>query len=343
MRTSKNFLNYFTEQLALLYQSGIPLSQAFALLAEGKFRQQELALFRNIQNNISRGQSLSASLKRYPEIFPKFYWQLISLGEVSGRLSEVLADLAKSLAGQAELKRKISAALFYPATVLMINSLVVFGLLWFVLPQYANFFAKNYDALPSLTKLLLSLSRELHEFWWLNGVLAGLLILGCWHLWHQHRVQEKLRLKLAQIPGIKALIKIRDLALLSRNLALCLKAGLTVTQALQLCAPLSLNPAWHKSMHEIIHDIHRGKNLNSAFKKQGFPSLMLQLLKIGEVTGKLEEQFLKIALVYEEALTQALAKITRLIEPLMMVILGIVVGIIMYALYQPLIQLGALV
>lgn len=340
---TKNFLNHFTEQLALLYQSGIPLSQAFALLSEGKFHPRELAMFKTIESNINRGQSLHASLKRYPEIFPKFYLRLIELGEVSGRLSEVLNDLARSLAEQTELTRKVMGALFYPFTVLCINTLVVFGLLWFIVPQYAGFFEKSKDTLPLMTKMLLALSAELHGFWWLNLLLGALIVLGLWHILRKHHYQQKIIEKLAKMYGIKSLMKTRDLALLCRNLSLCLKAGLTLTQALQLCAPLSLNPMWHKVLLEVIHDINRGKSLLNAFKKHELPALMLQLLKIGETTGKLEEQFLKIALIYEGELSRTLSKITRLIEPLMMVFLGGIVGVIMYALYQPLIQMGSLV
>src|SRR5690606_29586746 len=146
MRKTKNFLWYFTEQLTLLYQSGIPLSQAFALLGEGKFQASERALFKSIEHGIRRGQSLYASLKRYPEVFPVFYLRLIELGEVSGRLAEVLSDVTKILENQMELKRKVTGALFYPCTVLIINILVVFGLLWFIVPQYAGFFSRNTQA-----------------------------------------------------------------------------------------------------------------------------------------------------------------------------------------------------
>ena len=343
LQKTKNFLWQFTEQLTLLYQSGIPLSQSFALLAQGKFHEQELSMFKNIEHNINRGQSLYLSLKRYPEVFPKFYLTLIELGEVSGRLGDVLQDVSRMLEAQMELKRKITAALFYPLTVLCINTLVVFGLLWFIVPQYAGFFAKTPNALPFTTQMLLNLSAELHGFWWLNMLLCALILVGLRHILKQQQYQQKILIKITQIRGLKALIRLRDLGLLCRNLSLCLKAGLTLTQALNLCAPLSLNPRLHEQVQEVIFDINRGKGVVAAFKKHEFPGLMLQLLKIGETTGYLEAQFLKIANIYDKELMRLLDKITRLIEPLMMVVLGGVVGLIMYALYQPLIQLGSLV
>jgi type IV pilus assembly protein PilC len=340
---TKNFLWQFTEQLTLLYQSGIPLSQSFGLLAKGKFHEDELAMFTNIEHNINRGKSLYFSLKRYPEVFPKFYLTLIELGEVSGRLGDVLQDVSRMLEAQMELKRKITAALFYPLTVLCINAFVVFGLLWFIVPQYAGFFAKTPSALPLATQVLLSLSAELHNFWWLNMLFCALVFMGLRHIFKKHKYQQKMLIKITQIRGLKALIRLRDLGLLCRNLSLCLKAGLTLTQALNLCAPLSLNPCLHEQVQEVILDINRGKGVVAAFKKHEFPALMLQLLKIGETTGYLEAQFLKIANIYDKELMRLLDKITRLIEPLMMVVLGGVVGLIMYALYQPLIQLGSLV
>jgi type IV pilus assembly protein PilC len=343
LNKTKNFLWQFTEQLTLLYQSGIPLSQSFDLLAQGKFHEQELAMFKNIEHNINRGQSLYLSLKRYPEIFPKFYLILIELGEVSGRLGDVLQDLSRMLEAQMELKRKITAALFYPLTVLCINTLVVFGLLWFIVPQYAGFFAKAPEALPLTTQILLSLSAELHGFWWLNLCVCAFMLLGFRYIFKKHQYQQKMLIKITQMHGLKTLIRLRDLGLLCRNLSLCLKAGLTLTQALNLCAPLSLNPRLHEQVQEVILDINRGKGVVAAFKKHEFPGLMLQLLKIGETTGYLEAQFLKIANIYDKELVRLLDKITRLIEPLMMVVLGGVVGLIMYALYQPLIQLGSLI
>jgi type II secretory pathway component PulF len=221
---SKLFLTQFTEQLALLYQSGIPLSQAFLLLGEGKFHARQLTLFKNIESHINRGQSLYASLKRYPEIFPPFYLRLIELGEVSGRLQEVLNDLACSLAEQTELRQKVMGALFYPITVLCINTLVVLGLLWFIVPQYASFFAKNPASLPMLTQTLLALSSELHQFWWLNALLCALLVLGLWHLFRKRELRQKIIQKCARFYLLKTLLETRDLALISRNLALCLKA-----------------------------------------------------------------------------------------------------------------------
>lgn len=340
---TKNFLWHFTEQLTLLYQSGIPLSQSFALLAQGKFHDRELAMLKSIEHHINRGQSLYVSLKRYPEVFPKFYLTLIELGEVSGRLGDVLQDIAHMLESQMELKRKITAALFYPLTVLCINTLVVFGLLWFIVPQYAGFFAKTPHALPLTTRMLLNLSAELHSYWSVNMILCALIFVGLRHVLKKNKYQQKVLVKITQFHWLKVLIRMRDLGLLCKNVSLCLKAGLTLTQALNLCAPLSLNPHLREQVQEVILDINRGKGVVAAFKKHEFPPLMLQLLKIGETTGYLEAQFLKIANIYDKELMRLLDKITRLIEPLMMVILGGVVGLIMYALYQPLIQLGSLV
>lgn len=342
MRRSKNFIYHFTEQLALLYQSGIPLSQAFALLAEGKFHSEEINLFKQIERYIQRGQSLYMSLRRYPEFFPVFYLRLIELGELSGRLQEILNDLSVSLAQQLELKRKVMNALFYPITVLCINALVVFGLLWFIVPQYAGFFARSSATLPLTTELLLGMSRELHEYWWLNIFAALVAILSIYRLFKKAIYRQKLLAGIANFYIVKELIKMRDLALICRNLSVCLKAGLTLTQALNLCNSLSFNPAWTQVLNEVISDINRGKSLVGALLKHELPGLMLQLLKIGEATGYLEDQFLKLALIYEEELARALNKLTRLIEPLMMVFLGAIVGLIMYALYQPLIQLGSL-
>jgi type II secretory pathway component PulF len=343
MSKTKNFLWHFTEQLALFYQSGIPLSQALNLLAQEQYPPQELEIFKSIERSVNRGQSLSVSLKRHPEIFPKFYLRLIELGELSGRLIEVLTELKKTLKTQMLLKRKVMHALFYPCVVLSINLLVVSALLWFVVPQYAVFFAKDLTTLPWLTLLLLNLSRELHYFWWFNVCVGALILFGLRHIFYHKNLRRKICNWAARSYGLKTLIKFHDLTLLCRSLALCLRAGLTLTQALELCAPLSLNPHYHEALQTAVRDISRGKNLLNALKKHHFPTLMLQFIKVGETTGQLDVQLVKIAEIYEAELTQLLNKIIALLEPAMMLCLGTLIGTIMYALYQPLLQLGTLI
>lgn len=336
----RDFLLQFTSELALLYQSGITLSQALNLLAQEQKNERALTLIAGVERQILKGKSLYLSLKRYPDIFPKFYLKLIDLGEHSGRLQDILSNLANNLEQQRQLKRKITNAMFYPVTTLIVNLSVVMGLLWFVVPQYSNFFDKNKNALPLLTQALMGLSAELHQYFLINliGIILASIALN--YTLKQKRYRKKFTQSCTNLIYIKTLISIRDWAALCRNLSLCLQAGLSLTQALNLCQTLSNNPKWQQMLVSIINDINKGKNFFNALKRHQVPGLILQFIKIGEDTGRLEQQLLKLAIIYEQRLSDSLNKLTHLIEPLMMIILGACVGLIMYALYEPLIQMG---
>ena len=336
------FVLYFTQQLALMYQSGIPVSQSLYLLSESSLPQKYRQRLQSIQRRVEMGQSLSKSLKSYAELFPDFYRQVLHLGEKSGHLQEVLDNLANMLQKAFELKQQVRAALFYPACVLVINALMLLGMLWFVVPKYAQFFGTNLLLLPWLTQVLLRFSQNLHAHPF-SLLLSGVLLVSIlWLVLRQSRVRAEFVRYLVHLYFIKGFIHKRDLACLCTHVALCLKAGLPFTQALQLCKHLSIDPCWRDIFNAIEQDLCRGRSLSMSFKKhQAVPLLMLQFIKIGASTGALEQQFWQLAKIYQRELDLALQQLTRLIEPLMMLILGAAVGLIMFALYQPLIQLGS--
>ena len=326
-----------------MYQSGIPLTQGLHLLAQSKVMQKYQRMLLLMQQRLELGEALSKSLRRYPDLFPEFYQQLFYLGEASGRLQEVLQQLTHLLQQQLELKQSILGALFYPLCVCSINGLVFFSMLWWVVPQYQQLF-KNTDELPYLTAWLFRISGGLHAH---PLSLALVLIIGCVggnYLIRHSPLKAGLLRYVTQVYGISTLIDLRDLTLLCAQLSLCLKAGLTFTHALKLCAHLSINPSWQKTFIALERDIHRGKSLRaSVAKHEAIPLLMQQCIHIGETTGKLEQQLQTLAQIYQQELTLKLQQLTRLIEPLMMIILGVGVGAMMLGLYQPLLQLGNLV
>lgn len=345
-------LSLFFRQLSTLTSAGVPLSHSFQVIEQGFAKSLPksplLAIIKKIHHNISVGNTFSSSLRSYSTIFNPLYSGLIEIGEHSGTLDLILIKIASHHEKLETFKRKLKIAITYPACVLVISFILVFVLMFNVVPIFQELFESFNLELPFITHALLKLSRYLKQ----NCILL-LLVLLCLVLSikilhtkipaFKHSVQHLLNLLYLKLPVVSKLYKINMMARFASSLAITQASGLPLINAIETIAKISNNPIYKKNMQTLITMLNQGLRLQAAMQKTNFFfPIVIQMIGIGEESGSLETLLEKIADLYEEEFNAKLMQLTTLLEPLMMVVLGLGVGSLVIALYLPMFNMGAL-
>lgn len=313
-------------QFALLYRAGVNIALCCDLLAseqQGKLVRQ---LMRNTKSALLNGSALSQSLRAQQPPLEEMSYRIIELGEQSGKLDELLLLLVKHQEARVQFKKQLMNALLYPSILCVTASLVLFCLIYFVLPRFAELFANANIPLPSITRFLLGLAT----FCQTNFFLLILGTFSCALFFYQ-------MLPTVSLPFFHRLRKTTQLAQFARHFALATQAGLTLAPAIRL----SLTPNTQHLAPQLIKQLEQGTSLQKALENSAyFPPLAIQLVKIGEETGQLEHWLLTLADYLELDLITQLERLKQLLEPLIMLILGVVIGGLVICLYLPLFNLG---
>jgi type IV pilus assembly protein PilC len=333
----------FSRQLATMMQSGIPMVQAFGIVSGGQKNIRMQNLLENIGSDIASGTALSEALSKHPLYFDKLYQNLVFAGENAGVLDTVLDTIANYKESIETLKGKIKKALFYPAVVIAVAILVSAILLIFVVPTFQNLFKSFGADLPAFTQLIIKASDFLIAYWWvILGLIIGGVFLTISSLKRSRAFAEFVDRLLLKIPVIGQIMHNSAIARFSRTLAVTFKAGVPLVDALATVAGATGNIVYENAVMRIKDDVATGYPLNVAMKQVGvFPHMVMQMTAIGEEAGALDTMLFKVAEFYEQEVNNAVDALSSLIEPMVMIIIGGVVGSMVIGMYLPVFKLAA--
>ncbi len=343
-KVSEKELALFTRQFATVLEAGLPIIRALDTLA----MQQKNPYFREVINDIKRrvegGSSLSEAMGLYPKVFSDLYVQMVRSGESSGNLDVVLKRLANYLEKIVSIKAKVKHAMIYPSVIIFVTIAVVSILMIFVIPKFAELFVEGGQKLPLPTQILIDISRNFKYI----IVLFFLTIVTVIFLLKYFRRHEKGKYQtdkiLLHLPIVGELFLKASLSRLTRTLANLIGAGVPLLQAISIAGQTSGNKVIEKAMEEVRLNVSTGQPMaDTMFYTGVFPYMVVEMVRVGELSGNIEEMLTKIADFYEEEVDRMVQTLSTLIEPILIVVLGVVVGAILIALYLPIFKLGEVV
>jgi len=333
-------LAIFTRQFSVMIDAGLPLVQCLQILGEQQDNKAFQRIVLQVREDVESGSSLANAMKKHPQAFSELYVNMVAAGEAGGILDTILQRLATYIEKAARLKAQVKAAMIYPISVISIAMLVVYIILWKVIPVFGALFTSLGAELPLPTRIVVALSKFIGRFWWLivGLVVAGVIAIRRYYATEQGRlVIDSLLLK-APILGL-VLRKIA-VARFCRTLGTLLSAGVPVLESLDITARTSGNAVIERSILEVRKAVEEGKNLADPLKTTNqFPPMVVQMISVGEATGAMDTMLGKIAEFYEDEVDTAVAGMMKLIEPILIFFLGVVIGGIVIAMYLPMFDL----
>jgi len=338
-------ITYFSRQLATMLASGIPLVQSFEIVSRGQNNPNLQGLITSIKTDVESGSSLTEALTKHPKYFNGLFCNLVNAGEQSGSLVNMLERIATYKEKVESLKGKIKGALFYPAIVISIALLITAGLLIFVVPQFESLFNGYGAQLPTFTQVVINASEFVQAFWWL---IFGGIFFGIWFTITSYKRSptfretiDKLSLK---IPKLGSIIQKAAIARFARTLSITFAAGMPLVDALQAVAGSTGNVVYQKATLKIKKEVSTGQQMQTVMRNLDvFPNMVTQMIAIGEESGNLELMLTKVADFYEEEVDNAVNNLSKLLEPIIMVVIGILVGGLVIAMYLPIFKLGSVI
>jgi type IV pilus assembly protein PilC len=334
-------LALFTRQLETLLGSGIPLVQALDVLEDQTVNPGLRRIISTSKSNVSQGAFLWESLAKYKEAFPRIYIALVRAGEASGAMDKVLGRLAKFLEKADALSKQIKGAMMYPILVVMVGVGVVGGLLVFVIPKFEEFLRQGNQELPGPTAFVINVSHALSSnFWFILGGGIGLyFFLSNWIKTPEGR--SVLHNFLFKAPLFGQLMQKAGVARFTRTMATLLSSGVTLLDAIEICKTTLDNAVLERAMANIRRDVEGGRTLGQTLAKVAvFPKMATQMISIGESTGNMEKMLDSVANIYEADVETLVGGMSKLIEPIVLVVLGGSVGGILIAMYLPIFKLA---
>lgn len=344
-KVTEKDITLFTRQLATMMKSGVPLLQAFDIVGKGHSNPQVSKLLADIKADVETGSSLSASFKKYPLYFDNLYCNLVGAGEQAGILDTLLDRLATYKEKILAIKGKIKSALVYPISIIVVAFVITAVIMIFVIPAFKELFSSFGSELPAPTLIVMNISDIFVEWWW---AIFGSIGFGLWFFFYTWKRSEKMqhtmdRLML-QMPIFGELIRKATIARFARTLSTMFSAGVPLVEALDSVAGASGNRVYYDATKRIQSEISTGTSLTVAMQNvEVFPNMVLQMTAIGEESGALDSMLSKVADFYEAEVDDAVAAISSLMEPVIMVVLGGLIGGLVIAMYMPIFKLGQVV
>lgn len=335
----------FTRQMATMMKAGVPLMQSFDIIGEGFEKPAMRTLVNEVKQEVSAGNSLANSLRKKPEYFDELYCNLVDSGEQAGALETLLDRIATYKEKTEALKAKIKKAMNYPIAVIVVAIIVSAILLIKVVPQFQSVFANFGAELPAFTLMVIGLSEILQEWWFL--FLLGFFVAAL-AIQQLHRKSVKFRdwvdRTVLKLPIVGDILYKSAVARFARTLATTFAAGVPLVDALDSVAGASGNVVFKNAVNKVKQDVSTGMQLNFSMRTTGvFPAMAVQMTAIGEESGALDEMLDKVASFYETEVDNAVDGLTALMEPVIMSVLGVLVGGLVIAMYLPIFQLGQVV
>ena len=342
--TSKD-ITVFSRQLATMMSAGVPMVQAFDIVGKGHNNPSMQELILSIKADVEGGTALAASLRKQPLYFDDLFCNLVDAGEQAGVLETLLDKIATYKEKTESLKGKIKKALFYPTAVIVVAIIIVAIIMIFVIPQFKDLFSSFGADLPAFTLFVVGMSDFVAGWWW--AILIGVAgaVFAASNVWKRSpRFRETVDRILLKVPVIGAILHKAALARFCRTTSTMFAAGVPLVEALQSVAGATGSTVYEKAVLVMRDDVATGQSLQLAMRQQGlFPHMVIQMVSIGEESGALDDMLAKVADFYEEEVDNAVDALSSLLEPMIMVILGTVIGGLVVALYLPIFQLGSVV
>jgi len=335
----------FTRQMATMMRAGVPLVQAFDIVAEGVDKPKLRELILSVRNDVASGTAFASALRRHPNEFDELFCNLVDAGEQSGALESMLDRVATYKEKTESLKAKVRKAMTYPIAVLVVAVIVSGILLIKVVPQFEAVFAGFGAELPAFTKMVINFSEFAQAYWFV--IVLG--VMGFVFAFTEAKKRsKKLRDALDRIslklPVAGDIIEKSSVARYARTLATTFAAGVPLVEALNSVAGSTGNNVFVEAVYKVRDDVSTGQQLHFSMRNTGvFPNMIIQMVAIGEEAGALDDMLDKSASYYEEQVENAVDNLTSLMEPLIMSVLGVLVGGLIIAMYLPIFQLGAVV
>jgi general secretion pathway protein F len=343
-RPSTSDVAMMTRQLATLVRAGVPLVESIGALTEQVENEQLKRVLTAVRESLNEGTSFNKSLEQHPKVFPPLYINMIAAGEASGTLESVLERLADFMENQARLKGKVLGAIAYPALMFVFGGLLVGLLMVVVVPKVTSVFDSLGQALPWYTSLLILVSEIVSGYWWL---LLGLLAGGIWWFRRWKKTPagrlrwDTIRIKMPIFGKLNLLVSV---ARFSRTLATLLASGVQLLQAMEIGRYVLENARLEAVVADAIGSIRAGDSIAEPLKKSGwFPPMVTHMIAVGEKSGQLESMLENVSKSYEADVDTRVQALTSLLEPLMIIVMGGMVGFIAMAILMPLIQMNNLV
>ncbi len=349
MRSGKKItakdLTLFTRQLATMMKAGVPLLQAFDIVGRGNSNPSVTRLLNDIRNDVETGTSLSTAFRKYPIYFDNLYCNLVEAGEAAGILDQLLDRLAMYMEKTQAIKQKIKSALMYPISVVVVAFVVVAVIMIFVIPAFKQVFSSFGADLPAPTLIVIAMSEFFVAWWWLifGGIGGGLYFF--FQAWQRNRkMQQFMDRLMLKIPVFGALIDKSCIARWTRTLSTMFAAGVPLVEALDSVGGAAGNWLYEEATIKIQHEVSTGTSLTAAMTNvQLFPSMVLQMCAIGEESGSIDHMLGKAADFYEAEVDDMVAGLSSLMEPIIIVFLGTLIGGIVVSMYLPIFKLGQVV
>jgi type IV pilus assembly protein PilC len=344
-KVSNEDIAVFSRQLATMMSAGIPMVQAFEIIGNGHEKPAMQKLVLDIKSNIEGGSTLHESLAKHPLYFDDLFVNLVEAGEQAGALETLLDKIATYKEKTEALKKKIKKALFYPAAVLVVAVVVSVILLIFVIPQFESLF-KGFGAdLPAFTQMVVNLSRFVqHQGWWMLILIGA----GFYSFFYFKKRSRKMQLALDRImlklPIIGPILHKSAIARFARTLSTMFAAGVPLVEAMGSVAGATGNIVYEEAVMRMKDEVATGQRLQRAMDNVGlFPNMVVQMIAVGEESGSLDTMSGKVAEFYEAEVDNAVDSMSSLLEPLIMAVLGVLVGGMVIAMYLPIFKLGMVV
>jgi type IV pilus assembly protein PilC len=338
-------ITFFTRQLATMLKAGVPLLQSFDIIARGHSNARFSRLMLDLKNKVETGSSLSQAFREHPKHFNALYCNLVQAGETAGMLDAILDRLATYQEKILAIKSKIKSALFYPIAVVVVAIVVVWVIMIFVIPAFKSVFASFGANLPYLTLLVIDISDFFVQWWWaiLIGVVGTIVAIRL-SIKRSESVRFLVHRLSLKIPVIGTILEKATIARWTRTLQTMFAAGVPLVESLDAVGGASGNMVYIQATKRIQTDVSTGTSLTNAMSATNlFPAMVLQMTQIGEESGSLDNMLGKIADFYEREVDDAVAALSSLLEPVIIVFLGVVIGGLVVAMYLPIFKLGAVI
>ncbi len=341
-KVSEKDITFFTRQLATMMKAGVPLLQAFDIVGKGHSNPAVSRLLMDIKNEVETGNSLNAAFRKYPLYFDALFCNLVQAGEQAGILDSLLDRLATYKEKILGIKSKIKAALFYPVSIIVVAFVITAVIMIFVIPAFKELFSSFGADLPAPTLMVMKMSDFFVEWWW---AIFGGLGFGIWfffYTWKRSlRMQQVMDRLFLKVPVFGPVIRKATIARWTRTLSTMFAAGVPLVEALDSVGGAAGNYVYLEATKKIQSEVSTGTSLTVAMQNsEVFPSMVVQMVAIGEESGALDAMLSKVADFFEQEVDDAVEALSSLMEPMIMVVLGTLIGGMVIAMYLPIFKMG---
>jgi type IV pilus assembly protein PilC len=337
-------VSVFSRQLATMVNSGLTLVRALSVLQEQSRNQAFVQVIADVRARVEEGSSLSVSLASHPKVFGHLYVSMVQAGEVGGALDETLNRLADTLESGVRLRSKVKSAMAYPVVVLTLIVFIVAAMLLFIVPIFSKMYAELGGELPLPTRTLVNLSNLLGKWWWLFGIIGVGSVVGFKRWIRTPDGREKWDRTKLRLPIFGKLVQKVAISRFARTMSVLSRTGVPVLQALDIVSVTAGNAMVAKALRDVQESVKRGESLAGPLgRHEVFPPMVTHMMAVGEETGALDAMLAKVADFYDQEVDDSVSALTSLIEPILIIVMGVAVGGILISLYLPMFNIASLI